>query len=322
MLQVMSWFRRKPDPPADATAPSNAAPAVKDLATLTRIARAHLDADVAERWLAMLRPGVRLVPAGRADNVIARIGGRPVVPSDFEWPVWEGAGPLSFVAEVDLEALAAEALDPGVELPTQGRLLAFYFDGSYDNFESIVGTWDRTTLAGARLVHLAEPQATGAPMAPPDGVAEFGEQIMSGRQITTHPGWEHHLLRAEFGAEDWDFQTWRAHPIQGEAFNEALFALDEGDVPRHQIGGWADPVQGPVELEVAQAAIAEENPYGSAAHIAEALQWRPLLQVDSDDASQMMWGDVGTLYWLGRDSDGELGELGELGLVSFTWQCG
>ncbi len=142
----------------------------------------------------------------------------------------------------------------GVELPSTGRLLTFYFDGSYDDFASIVGTWDRTTLAGARLVHVAEPRSTCAPLAPPDRVPEFGEQMLSGRQITTHPGWEHPLLRAELGAEDWDVDAWRAHPTQRDAFNEALFALDEGDAPRHQIGGWADPVQGPVELEVAQAA--------------------------------------------------------------------
>jgi hypothetical protein len=312
----MTWFRRKPEPSAPSSEP---VPGVKDLATLTRIARTHLDADIAQRWIAMLRPAVRLVPAGDADTVVARLGGRPAVPTDFEWPVWEGAGPLSFIGEVDLEALAAEALDPGLELPAEGRLLAFYFDGSYDDFASIVGTWDRATLAGARVVHVAEPRSTCAPLAPPLGVAEFVEQPLKGRQITTHPGWEHHLLRSEFGAEEWDFQTWRAHPVQGEAFNEALFALDEGDVPRHQLGGWADPVQGPVELEVAQAAISEEVTFGSAGHAAEASAWRLLLQVDSDDASQMMWGDVGTLYWLSRDSDRDVREMGP---VSFTWQCG
>lgn len=318
MLSAMSWFRRKPNPSLDATVPSDGAPAVKDLATLTRVARTHLEGSVADRWLAMLRPAGRLVPAGDADAVIARLGGRPVVPSGFEWPVWEEVGPLSFVGEVDLETLSAEALDPGIELPTQGRLLAFYFDGSYDNFASAVGTWDRNTLAGARLVHITEGRASGAPLSTPQGVIEFGEQTLTGRQITTHPGWEHHLLRAEFGAEDWDFETWRGHPIQSEAFNEDLFALDEGDVPRHQIGGWADPVQGPIELEVAQAEIADEIPYGSAAHIAEALAWHPVLQLDSDGASQMMWGDVGTLYWLSRDSDRDAAELGP---VSFTWQC-
>ena len=314
----MSWFRRTPDRPADSTEPVEAGPVVKDRETLTRIARAHLDADVAERWLALLRPGVRLAPAGDGDAVVARIGGRPVVPPDFEWPVWEGAGPLSFVAEVDLAALAAQALDPGLDLPAHGRVLAFYFDGSYDDFASIVGTWDRRTLAGARLIHVPDERSTGAPMAPPEGVVEFAEQVMAGHQVTTHPGWEHHLLRAELGAEDWDDQTWRAHPVQGDAFNEALHALDDGVGPRHQVGGWADPVQGPVELEVAQAAVPEDVAHGSAEHVAEAVAWRPLLQLDSDDASQMMWGDVGTLYWLRRDSDRGARELGP---VSFTWQC-
>jgi hypothetical protein len=123
----------------------------------------------------------------------------------------------------------------------------------------------------------------------------------------------------EFGAEDWDVDAWRAHPTQRDAFNEALFALDEGDAPRHQIGGWADPVQGPVELEVAQAAMPEELAYGDTAHLAEAAAWRPLLQVDSDDTSQMMWGDVGMLYWLRRTSGGDPRDLEP---VSFTWQCG
>jgi len=314
----MSWFRRrKPDPPA--TPPSVSPTTVKDFKTLTNIARAHLDADIADRWLAMLKPAIRLVSANDAGSVVARLGGRPVIPAGFEWPVWEGSGPLSFIGEVDLDALAGADLDPGIELPPRGRLLAFYFDGSYNNFDSVVGTWARETLAGARLIHVTEPRTSGHPAAAPEGVDEYGEQSFSGRQIVTHPGWEHHLLRAEFGAEDWDFQTWRAHPIQGKAFNEALFALDEGDSPRHQIGGWADPAQGPVELEAAQAAIAEDIPFGSPTQIAEATAWHLLLQVDSDDDSQMMWGDVGSLYWLRRDSDLAVSELGQ---VSFTWQCG
>lgn len=318
MLPDMAWFRRKPDP-SPVPAPVDAGPGVKDRATLSRIAQEHLAEDVAERWLAMLRPAVRLVPADGPDSIVARIGGRPVAPSDFAWPVWEGSGPLCFVAEVDLEALARSGFDAGLDLPTGGRLLAFYYDGSYDDFLSIVGPWDPATLAGTRLVHVAEPRAACAPMEAPDGVIEFEEQTLRGQQIWTHPGWEHPRLRVEFGAEDWGAQAWRAHPVRGEAFNEALFALDDDQGPRHQIGGWADPVQGPVELEVAQAEVPAETAHGSPAHRAEAAAWRPLLQVDSDDASQMMWGDVGMLYWLRRDADRETGALGP---VSFTWQCG
>ena len=310
----MPWFRRKSE-----STPAAPIAAVKDVQALTSIAHTHLEADVAARWLEMLRPAVRLRGSDTGTHAVGRIGGRPLVPDGFSWPTWPGSGPLSYIAEIDLGALSAQSLDLGIDLPQEGRLLAFYFDGSYDNFTSIVGTWDRQTLEGARLIHVTAAREESTEMAAPEGVLEFQEQWLSGRQIMTHPGWEHHLLRAQFGAADWDFETWRKHPVQSEAFNEALFALDEGDTPRHQVGGWADPVQGPVELEVAQAAIPENLEYGSPPHIAEALAWRLLLQIDSDDDSQMMWGDVGTLYWLRRDSDRGPSELGP---VSFTWQCG
>lgn len=309
----MPSFRRESE-----SRPAAPSAALEDLDALRSIAHGHLDADVATRWLSMLRPAVRLHASDTADAV-ARIGGRPVVPDDFAWPVWQGVGPLAYVGELDLEALESRGLDTDVALPRTGRLLVFYFDGSYDDFTSIVGTWDRESLQGARLIHVAaaREECTQAPT--PEGVLEFPEQRLCGRQIMTHPGWEHHALRAAFGAADWDFETWREHPVQGEAFNEALFALDEGDTPRHQVGGWADPVQGPVEFEVAQAAIPEEVEYGSSAHVREAFAWRPLLQIDSDHDSDMMWGDVGTLYWLLRDPQQPTSELGP---VSFTWQCG
>ncbi|MFS3127472.1 YwqG family protein [Nocardioides sp. Bht2] len=313
----MSWFRREKESQTSPPLGAASAPEVKDLAAVTRIAREHLDAETAERWLAMVRPAVRLVAACDGDAVIARFGGRPVVPAEFAWPVWEGAGPLSFVGEIDLAALAATGLETGIELPVTGRFLAFYFDGSYNNFESVVGTWDRESLAGARLIHISEPRTSGASIAPPTGVDEFGELLLSGRQITTYPGWDHPLLAAEFDAGDQDSEAWPAHPVQSDEFNEALLALDEDDSPRHQIGGWADAVQGPVELEVAQAAIPGDTVDDDAAVVAEASVWRPLLQVDSDDGG-LMWGDLGTLYWLRRES---AQPASDLDLISFTWQC-
>ena len=315
----MSWWRRKSGATGEGESHPDPTVEAKDLQTLTRIARTYLAPDHAERWLRLLRPAIRLIASDAVEAPLARIGGRPLVPQDFEWPVWEGSGPLSYVGEVDLDVLAGSSLDPGLDLPTAGRLLAFYFDGSHDNFTSVVGTWDRDSLAGAQLIHITQPRAESVEASVPGGVLAYPEQSLQGRQVMTHPGWEHHVLRREFGEPEWDFQTWRKHPVQAEAFNEALSALDEGAVPRHQIGGWADPVQGPVELEVAQAALSRPFEYGDAVHVAQALAWRPLLQVDSDDNSQMMWGDVGMLYWLRRDSGAVAPEMGP---VSFTWQCG
>jgi hypothetical protein len=224
---------------------------------------------------------------------------------------------LSFIGEVDLDAVARLGLGLDVPLPGAGRLLAFYFDGSFDNFNGVVGTWDRESLAGARLIHVPSSMDEPVEHPTPAGVLEFRAQELAARHIVTFPNWEHPVLRREFGGRDQDHREWMAHPVNAEPFLEALWAMP-GNGPRHQIGGWADPVQGPVEYEVAQAALEESFDYGDRTHTDEALKWSLLLQVDSDDASDMMWGDIGMLYWLRRAAPNNSDELGT---VSFTWQC-
>ncbi|MER6509873.1 DUF1963 domain-containing protein [Nonomuraea sp. NPDC001636] len=70
----------------------------------------------------------------------------------------------------------------------------------------------------------------------------------------------------------------------------------------HQIGGHAVPVQGPVEYEVANAALGGVHSWGTPALDREAGRWILLAQFDSDSDSdaKMTWGDTGTLYWLIR----------------------
>ncbi|WP_370291557.1 YwqG family protein [Nocardioides sp.] len=322
------WQRSRPTPaPAPAPAQGDATVAAprepealgSDFEAMRALAAAHLPPDVAQVWLGHLRPAVRLHSAAASDPVIARLGGTPVVPEGFEWPVWEGHGPLAFIGEVDLDALHAAGLPLDVALPSSGRLLAFYFDGSYDDFAGIVGTWDPETLAGARLVHVREAREECAAVATPPRVEEFGEQALTGRSTLTFAGWEHPALVRAFGAEGLPHREWMAHPVNGEAFGQALWDLRAGQ-PLHQIGGWADPQQGPVEAEVAHAAPDQAFTFGATeqpGRVDDVLAWSLLLQIDSDDASAMMWGDVGTLYWLGRPG----GDEDPLATVSFTWQC-
>lgn len=125
------------------------------------------------------------------------------------------------------------------------------------------------------------------------------------------------MLEREFRSPGEGTREWLDHEVNAEPFTESIWALHD-DGPRHQIGGWADPVQGPVEFEVAQAALDGPIEYGDDAHTAEGLEWNLLLQVDTDYNSDMMWGDVGTLYWLARSS---LSSRAGLDDISFTWQC-
>ena len=242
----------------------------------------------------------------------------PSTPEGFSWPVWEGHGPLTFVAEVDLVALASAGLDPGIPLPAHGRLLAFYYDGSYrDDVDAVVGTWDPETLAGARLVHVETGPDDRAAL-PPEGVRVLPEQLLAGRQSVTFPTFEHPVLERAFRARGLSDQRWMSHPVNDDDFLEALHSLLDRDEPGHQLGGWADHIQGPVEDEVAQAVLGgEQAKLGSEAHAAEAERWTLLLQVGSEAELDAMWGDLGALYWLARRD-----RLPQLDEVSFTWQCG
>lgn len=65
-----------------------------------------------------------------------------------------------------------------------------------------------------------------------------------------------------------------------------------------QVGGHAVPVQGPVEYDIANAALGGGHEWGEQPLDQEAERWGVLAQFDSDCDAKMAWGDEGTLYWL------------------------
>lgn len=285
----------------------------RSLAEYRRVTGEHLCPADAECFLSLLLPAVHLVAATGTEPVVARLGGEPVVPADFEWPLWAGHGPLSFVTEIDLDALtAAGAPVPGA--PADGRLLAFYFDGGYDGLGPVIDPWQPESQAGARLIHLRTARADGSPRQAPPKVPRFDPVDLTARGAMTHPGWEHHRLKRAFAAEALSTGDWLAQPVNGEAFLEALGVLQPQ--PVHQLGGWASPAQGPVELEAAEVVLGEDA--SDAAIAEEAENWAALLQIDSDLQADMMWGDMGALYWLARTGS----PSGDLARTAFTWQCG
>lgn len=314
MTRMRFSFRKRHEPATEVSVDAVEGASASDAELVARLASAHLPDEVRVRWLELLRPAVQLVPVGDHESAVGRLGGLPALPSDVPWPDWVGHGPLSYIGELECDSLAQFELD--LPIPKTGRLLFFYFDGSFDDFATTVGTWDASSLQGARMLHLADVTAA-SPRPAPDGITVYPERVVAGRPIVTSPGWEHPDLREAFMEPGQDERSFLDHPVNADAFMEVVYERRVG--PVHQVGGYAQPVQGPVEHEVAQAALDNQVGYRDPRLEAEALRWELLLQVDSDDDLNMMWGDVGTLYWMVRPEDLANDDLTQ---VSFTWQCG
>lgn len=273
---------------------------------LHTLAREHLPDGIAERWIGLLRPGLRLERATGAAPVVGRLGGLPELPDGQEWPVWQGRGPLAFVAALDCAALPSVALD--IALPADGTLAFFFFDGRLDDGEAVVAPDDPDSWAGARVVYVPK-GAPSAPRSAPEGMPPYPEVPLAARLEMTAPYPHHPLVHREFAPMGDD------HPVWDEDFQDALAGHLDGT--EHRVGGHAHPVQGEVEAEVARGALGSP-PWDDPRITEEALRWVLLAQFDTDEEAGMMWGDCGVLYWLIRP--GDLAER-RFDRAMFTWQC-
>ena len=268
------------------------------LAAWRDFAHQHLPSDIAQQWLGLLRPAVRLEIDGEPDTVVGRLGGLPRLPEGEEWPTWEGHGPLSLIASIDCAQLPSESLD--ISLPGEGTLLFFFFDGQLDDDASWDGENVRDSRSGARVLHVPEGEEAPVREAPAE-LRPFPVLPLTARTVLTAPGDSHHRTEAAFGSEP---SYPDDHPVCEEEFVDALieFECEDGDGLLHQVGGYAESVQNDVEIEVA------------GEHAGE---WVLLAQFDGDDEADMVWGDAGMLYWLIRPQD--LAEL-RFDRAVFTWQ--
>jgi uncharacterized protein YwqG len=234
----------------------------------------------------------------------SRIGGDPDVPSDFTWPMYRDV-PQSFVAQIDLAEV--HSLPPGV-LPESG-LLSFF----YDSDQSVWG-FDPAEVGASR-------------------VAYFGDHIAlhSRASPVEHPnyvGFDQRWLRPKL---DISFCPWESFDLETLGLSrDELFAyadvLSTDPSPIHRMLGHPSPVQGDMQLEcqLVSSGLYCGNSSGYEDHRAASLRagasdWRLLLQIDTDDDANMMWGDCGMLYWWMRDDDIRHGRWGRAHLIL---QCG
>lgn len=278
--------------------------------------RRYFGAADAQTWVGLLRPALSLRALGPDESAVAAyLGGEPLLPADVQWPVWEGHGPLSFVGAVDCGQVPVDELD--ISLPRAGQLVFFYFDGLGDS--AVVYSDPDSVVHGTRVLYVPE-DADVAPRTAPEGATPFPRLLLAGEVIATAPDNTHPALIAAFGDPD-DPAGYCDYPVTDPGDNgfwEALTAYRGEHAPHHQIGGYALPVQGPVEPEGAQALLPDPGEQADAARKELASRLVVLAQFDSDARSGMGWGDAGRLYWMTRREDLAAGRFDQ---ATFTWQC-
>jgi uncharacterized protein YwqG len=222
----------------------------------------------------------------------SRIGGQPDLPPQFQWPRFDGLG-LSFIAQLDLAEIAAQ---PSVlPLPKEGHLAFFY--------DSDQRTWgfDQEDRGSALIVYFSGPASSFVRTEIPDDVSEAGRFNCCSLQYTLDENLP---------------DPWSAYydPELSEDERELVSDYDEAarDAfgPRHRLGGHADCVQNPMELDCQL--VTNDLYCGNATGYNDprrktldpgAFDWRLLLQVDTDDDAGIMWGDCGRIYYWIRDED-------------------
>ena len=249
----------------------------------------------------------RFVPAqGKLAVGASKFGGRPDVPADFIWPVFETdtreddqvkERPLAFLAQFDCAQLAP--LDPEGLLPKEG-LLSFFYE-----LESQCWGYDPKDAGCARVFWFE------GPLAPAEFPAELEEDFrlpemaaqLSG--ATDAPDFQDACPALEY--------AWTANDYR--IFDQARRELGM-DYPanRSQLLGWPDMIQNNMTLQCELISRGyylggswEKIPLEerSALRTPSVRDWQLLFQLDTVENGdfELMFGDCGRIYFYIRRED-------------------
>ena len=254
----------------------------------------HGLARVADQLAGLALPCIGLESKATKDDEIplgaSKFGGQPDLPEDVSWPSWNDQ-PLAFLCQINLAS--ASKLDTDKLLPATGLLSFFYVaDQSTWGFDpQDRGSWSVQYFADAELKRTPWPEDL-------DEEAYYTTCKLEYKRRATIPGWETKMVDDLKLSED-----------EQEKFFDFTEAFTDEDDPFHHLLGHPQEIQGAMQLEcqLASNGLYCGDATGYNDPLAEALKsgqsdWRLLMQIDSDENADWMWGDVGRLYfWMTSD---------------------
>lgn len=233
-----------------------------------------------------------------------KIGGKPYLPADFEWPKFRSADdgiarPLSFFCQINLAML--NAFDKENVLPKRGMLYFFY------ECNSLTWGFDPADKGAARVFYFENTDGF-VPLDLPGDLAEeyiIPEIAVKFKSQESYPCFE-------------EFENYSDFDCDGDDYDEMLEKLGfdaESNAESHKLLGYADVIQGEMLTECERVSrglyCGDAESYAStsddvkAAVAKHAGEWLLLLQLStiSKDNFEWMFGDCGMLYFYIRKDD-------------------
>lgn len=266
----------------------------------------------ADQVLSATQPAVALTTSRVNEEEIplgaSKFGGLPHVPKRFSWPRRDRQ-PLMFLAQINLADVPRGHLEPGL-LPDNGTLYFFY-----DVLSDASGLHHEDR--GSFLVIYEDgsnprTKRQKPPKAKRKGVHDYALdqwsrnrscRVSLSESVSLDPeavfAIEEHIQESQVDSmlELHDQIFFRFHGRHGNGV--------------HRLFGHPDQIQGPVWeycqrnfMKLFPEAAQPEGPQNAAETLRHGQDdWRLLLQIDSDDNADWMWGDAGSLYFCIREQD-------------------
>ncbi|WP_379134039.1 YwqG family protein [Paenibacillus sp. sgz500958] len=245
--------------------------------------------DYSETFQNMIKPSIRLISERAPEKKLkmgqTKLGGQPDLPANFKWPYWKEY-PMSFIAQINLQEMPNIQTDSETDndiYPTKGIIYFFYTaypeamyeDGDFDNNPET----SKVLYYDGELNNLIRTQ-------PPKQLSE--ELQFTSARVTPRLEWNvpdsdsyevYEVLGLPWGDDNHD-KYWE---VFEENFSKKYIEgyTSEFNVGMNRLYGYHDPVQGEYKGE----------------------GWRLLLQIDSEDSTNMVWDDMGRLYFWIKDMD-------------------
>lgn len=265
-------------------------------------------AAIAAEVAAVSREAFRIQTSAATDETLpigaSKLGGLPDLPANIGWPDCEGA-PLAFIGQISLREIPSPS-----PLPRDG-IVSFF----YDNAQSAWG-FDPKDQSSFRVLYFPMPEELRRAHSPVKDEPPSLLQKIKGSS----------RKRSEFYFQIFAVRRLAFVPFQSipdpcaKLLERALRELEDQDMyanffddyshqgPAHQLLGWPTLIQNEMELECQMVTNGiymgdtSGHKHLRRAELEKSKQdWTLLLQVDSDDDAQMMWGDAGMLYfWIRR----------------------